>query len=190
MKSLWILTAIFIVAFAALMGIWKFAAVPFVADVPTAATKVVASLLVVTALTERSLAAINAAVFGKPKKLLEADLRNLELDREHDVVPVEDFQVAANKVRFRLAEIGAEEESIRIAIGFAFAVLVSTAGVRALSALVMFDGANGLENGIQKSLAHIVDILVTAGLIAGGSNGLAELLKIIKEGLKPAPKLF
>jgi len=36
----------------------------------------------------------------------------------------------------------------------------------------------------------MVDIVLTAGLIAGGSNGLAELLQLIKQGLKPPSKLL
>jgi len=187
MKSLWIFTSIFIVAFAALLGIWRFGGVPFVSDVPAAATKLVASLLIVTLFTERSLAAINAAVFGGKQKLYESKIRDLDIGLELGTLQPVNAQADAKIYRTNLAVLAGQEEKVRIAIGFAFAVLISAAGVRTLSALVMIDG---LEDGTQKNLAHMVDILLTAGLIAGGGNGLAELLQLMKQGLKPPSKLL
>jgi len=187
MKGLWIFTSIFIVAFATLLGIWHFGAVPFVSDVPAAATKLIASLLIITLFTERSLAAINAAAFGKQQKLYESEIRDLEIGLELDPLQQASAQAEAKTYRTKLAELAGQEEKVRIAVGFAFAVLISAAGVRTLSALVMIDA---LADGTQKSLAHMVDIVLTAGLIAGGSNGLAELLQLIKQGLKPPSKLL
>jgi len=139
MKSLWIFTSIFIVAFATLLGIWHFGAVPFVSDVPAAATKLVASLLIVTLFTERSLAAINAAVFGGKQKLYESEIRDLDIGLELGTLQRANAQADAKKYRTKLAELAGQEETVRIAVGFAFAVLISAAGVRTLSAIVMID---------------------------------------------------
>jgi len=71
-----------------------------------------------------------------------------------------------------------------------FAALVSAAGARTLSALLMINGAGGLPDGTQKDLAHAVDIILTAGLITGVSNRLALLLQTITNGLKPPSKFL
>jgi hypothetical protein len=54
----------------------------------------------------------------------------------------------------------------------------------------MIDDAGGLAEGKQKDFAHAMDIILTAGLIAGGSNGLNQLLQIIRSGMTPPPKLL
>jgi hypothetical protein len=188
--AIWMLALIIIAAFAYFLGIWNFGAVPFVSDVPNAATKVVASLLVVTLFTERCLAAINAAFFGAKKKPHETKLRELEVALDINALTPKEVHDQSQTPRNALAEFAKAEEAIRIAFGFCFAVLVSTAGVRTLAALVMIDGSGGMPDGFQKSLAHMLDIALTAGLIAGGSDGLAKLLQLIKDGLKPPPKLL
>jgi len=182
-RAIWIIAAVILAFIVCLLSIWKFGAVPFVHDVPGAATKVIGSLLVITLFTERSLAAINAAFFGADKKEYEAALRG------HDAgVTLTPEQIKS--ARTGLTEIAIKEEAVRIAFGFCFAVLVSAGGVRTLAALLMIDGDDGMQDGNQKNLMHMVDIALTAGLIAGGSNGLAQLLQIIKDGLKPPPKLL
>ena len=79
MRALWVLAAAFMIAVAGLLGVWAFGAIPFVSDVTGAATKLIASLLIVTLFTERSLAAINAAVFGPIEKMEISRLRDLEV---------------------------------------------------------------------------------------------------------------
>jgi hypothetical protein len=45
---------------------------------------------------------------------------------------------------------------------------------------------NGVAaESIQGQALLGADIVLTAGLIAGGSNGLAQLLKLINDALKP-----
>ncbi len=190
MRALWILSAIVAVAFAAALGVWSYAAIPFVDDVPAAATRVIAALVVITVIVERSLAAINAGVFGPSRASQIAKLRDLEIKKDLGAMAAPAIAEAAEQPRAAIVAIGIREEQARLAIGYLLAFLISAAGVRTLSALLRIDGAGGLPEGMQKSLVHALDIIVTAGLIAGGSNGLAQLLQAIRNGLKPPPALL
>ena len=190
MKVLWIVTAGFLIVVVSVLGVWRFGAVAFVSDVPGAATKAIGALLAVTLLIERSLAAINAAVFGTPKKMDEARLKDLELGVDLKVEKPEDARNSAKLARDNIAKIEGKEQQVRVALGFAFAVLASAAGVRTLSALLMIDASGGLPDGTQKDLCHMIDIILAAGLITGGSNGLAQLLQVIRDGIKPRPKFL
>src|SRR5262245_65826736 len=67
------------------VGQFKFAAVAFVADVTTAAIKVVTSLLILTLLIERSLAIINTTLFGREKRKLEEAQRKVKFELEVDI---------------------------------------------------------------------------------------------------------
>jgi hypothetical protein len=190
MRALWILAAAFMIAVAGLLGVWTFSATPFVSDVTGAATKLIASLLIVTLFTERSLAAINAAVFGPVEKMEISRLRDLEVRIESGAADGPSLLDQVKVIRDKLAEISGKQERVRVVIGFVFAVLISSAGIRTLSALLMVDGAGGLADGEQKDFAHAIDIILTAGLIAGGSNGLNQLLQIIRNGMTPPSRLL
>jgi hypothetical protein len=190
MRILWILATAFMTAVAGLLGVWTFSAIPFVSDVTGAATKLIASLLIVTLFTERSLAAINAAVFGPVEKMEISRLRDLEVRIESGAADGPSVLDQVKVIRDKLAEVSGKQERIRVVIGFIFAVMISSAGIRTLSALLMVDGAGGLADGEQKDFVHAIDIVLTAGLIAGGSNGLNQLLQIIRNGMTPPPKLL
>ena len=177
------------------VGFWKWSGASFVADVPAAASKLLASLLVITLLIERSIAAINTVIFQPKKRGFEAIARENEalLIRRAFVDDSEAKQLNTNiaSARVELSSIAGEEDKNRAILGFAFALLVSAAGVRTLSSLLQIDPATnvpGLSDEFQRYLAHGVDVVLTAGLIAGGSDGLAKLIQIIKDGITPPPK--
>jgi len=168
------------------VGQFKFAAVAFVADVPTAAIKVVTSLLILTLLIERSLAIINTTLFGREKRKLEDALRKVKFDFEVDLEAGKDpgdVKGAAWGALKALREIADKEEKLRIVIAVPVAFFLSAVGVRTLSALMMINGV--AAESIQGQALLGADIVLTAGLIAGGSNGLAQLLKLINDALKP-----
>jgi hypothetical protein len=168
------------------VGQFEFAAVAFVADVPTAAIKVVTSLLILTLLIERSLAIINTTLFGREKRKLEDALRKVKFDFEVDLEAGKDpgdVKGAAWGALKALREIADKEEKLRIVIAVPVAFFLSAVGVRTLSALMMINGV--AAESIQGQALLGADIVLTSGLIAGGSNGLAQLLKLINDALKP-----
>jgi len=80
-----------------------------------------------------------------------------------------------------------KQTRVRLLVGFVVALLVAAAGIRSLEPLV--DLANACAPGeagtgcwlknVQLSAFRAVDILLTAGLIAGGSSGLNAISELI-----------
>lgn len=129
-------------------------------DMFETAGRLVGALFVVAAFLERALAVLNGLLFG------------LELrQREAAALATGFFGGTAEAV----AEIEGWRERVRLVIGFVFAVLISAAGVRTLESLV-----TPPDGGGQEALFHAVDIVLTAGLLAGGSNALGFLADLIR----------
>lgn len=135
-------------------------------EMPKAGIEVATSLFVVTLFIERSMAAFNALIFG-------------EKEREAMLLLLADDARGAG----RLAEVLEWKERLRLLLSFAAGLFVATAGVRTLAAL--FDLTKTTN---ASPLLFGVDVILTAGLIAGGSNGLAFLIQALKGVIKPSDK--
>jgi hypothetical protein len=70
--------------------------------------------------------------------------------------------------------------TIAMNVAFGFGLVVSLAGVHTLG--VIFDA--GELRGTQQFLFQVTDILLTAGLIAGGSNGINKVTGVFGEYLQ------
>ena len=66
--------------------------------------------------------------------------------------------------------------------GFTLGILVSLSGVRLLGPI--FDSASGGDSAFQMAVFQFTDIIITAGLIAGGSSTIHELMALIDDFLK------
>ena len=76
-----------------------------------------------------------------------------------------------------LTSIEAKQDRLRLEFGFLFSLFISAVGVRTLDALLDV-GAAGLANH-QAGAFLVADILLTAGLIAGGSSGISSIADLI-----------
>lgn len=65
--------------------------------------------------------------------------------------------------------------------GLTLGIIVSLSGVRVLGAI--FDVGNLCAGSFQAHLFQLVDILVTGGLVAGGSKSIHELMALIESFL-------
>ena len=81
-----------------------------------------------------------------------------------------------------LAEYRAGTQKRALLLGLTLGVLVSLAGVRLLGPMFEFDPTAGWAG--QERLFHLIDIVITAGLIAGGSSTIHELMALIDDFLK------
>lgn len=83
-----------------------------------------------------------------------------------------------------------ETRKVSLWLALAFGILVSAVGIRTLGSLVTEQDLRSLA-GLQKSLFDLVDVFVTGGLLAGGSDGIHQLAKIYTnytEALAKKPK--
>ena len=150
-----------IVAIAAVVTLMVFAskltgALVYYDDMLGAGTKVAGALFVTAVLLERSLAVLNSLLSTEEERAASMGFVDAEMVRI----------LAAAKVR---------EANVRLAVGFLVAVFVSAAGIRALEPLV-----KSVPAGAHSTFFYTVDVVITAGLLAGGSNALAEIIDIFK----------
>ena len=92
-------------------------------------------------------------------------------------------QVEAKK---SLKEYKAATQRRALLAGLTLGILVSLSGVRLLGPIFQFDGAG--EWTFQMAMFQFTDIIVTAGLIAGGSATIHELMALIDDFLKTSRK--
>lgn len=176
-KYKWLAAA---VALAAILLIFvfkdPFAGLKFKENMAVAGAGVATALLVVTLFVERSASVVNALISGDRQRTAE-----LLLD--------DGSAALQDQGREEMKDVLADKERLRILLSFAAGLFISAAGIRTLEGLVQAAPAActkaTLEAGTcfagQPQLFFAVDVLLTAGLIAGGSNGLATLIQVLKD---------
>jgi len=127
-------------------------------DMPAAALATLTALIAVSLFVERGMTVVNAILYGEEQ-------RGVEIGLAQGTASVND-----------LARILGAKERVRLLGAFIAALFVSAAGVRTLEGLLDTGAAGHPVN----SLLIPVDVVLTAALIAGGSNGLAYLLQLAK----------
>jgi hypothetical protein len=138
---------------------------PYRANMLEAAASAVGALLVISLLIERAMATLNALIFGEQQRTAEIQL----LEGSSPETSMTD-----------LADVLGKKERLRLLIGFVAGVFASAAGARTLEGLFDLSKVDPATN----VLLFPVDVLLTAGLLAGGSNGLAYLLQVLKERIQ------
>ena len=80
----------------------------------------------------------------------------------------------------KLEEYKAGTKRRALLVGLTLGLLVSLSGVRLLGPIFQFSSISAF----QEALFHFTDIIITAGLIAGGSSTIHELMALIDDFLK------
>ncbi|HEY5710885.1 MAG TPA: hypothetical protein VIT38_03230 [Allosphingosinicella sp.] len=151
-----------------IIGVWSERLGPgyaFQGNMAVAAATTVTALLAVTVFVERAMAVFNAILFGDQHRQAEAKLLGSN--------PAEGVQEMQN--------VMSKKERVRLLGSFIAGAFISAAGVRTLAGLLIVPAQNPPANPFFLP----VDVVLTAGLIAGGSNGLAFLLQVIKDMMAP-----
>ena len=130
-------------------------------------------LYIVALFVERSLEVLIKAWRQSGKSRLEVEAQSAE----------EDAREEAEKA---LEEYRAGTQRRALLVGLTLGVLVSLSGVRLLGPIFEFEGAGGWS--FQQAVFQFTDIIVTAGLIAGGSKTIHELMALVDDFLKASRK--
>lgn len=141
------------------------AGIAFKDDMINNAGKVAAGLFTIALFMERALAMINGLWASKPERRAIADLHAAVL-----------AGADSTEALRRIADLETVKEKIRLAVGFVFGLFLAAAGVRTLQSLLQVDTTPWRGD----DLFYVVDIVLTAGLLAGGSNGLAAIIDVLK----------
>lgn len=134
-------------------------------DMPAAGVEVAMALFVVALFLERGLAVLNGLLFPEAAAA------------ERDIVDPTVTGDDLKRTQERLDGIEAGKTRVRMAAGFVFALVIAAAGARTLQALMVPPDA---KLAGQLALFRGADIVLTAGLLAGGSEGLARIIDALK----------
>ena len=126
-------------------------------------------LYVVALFVERSLEVLIKAWRQGGKSRLQGEVRSAE----------EGAKAEAEKA---LEEYKAGTQRRALLVGLTLGILVSVSGVRLLGPIFEF-GVEGAWS-FQQAIFQFTDIIVTAGLIAGGSATIHELMALVDDFLK------
>ena len=74
-----------------------------------------------------------------------------------------------------LANVRWKQSRVRLVFGFAVALIVSAVGVSTLTAMLDVDGLSSQ----QRAVFRAVDILLTAGLLSGGTSGISAITEVL-----------
>ena len=161
-------------------GLCQFVGVPYAADPLAEGTKLVSALFVVTVFVERSTAVLASIWFEEKIRIAEAReyLARDELDRNKDSDQATKAIAEATIARVCLE---AKQDQLKAYAALIIAFFVGAAGVRTLEKLQDLKNMTPAPTATQLGLYHSVDILITAGLIAGGSAGISALADLLKK---------
>ncbi len=164
-------------------------------DLPTFQTHVIQSavrkltiLIIVALFLERALEVYKLFYFAPGKNRLETQIqqRRIELQARLSDADnsVDDNSIQAAKLRLLTAEENLQVYSnhtrqslLQTAMGFGF--LIGLVGVRALDDLINFPEPQTALELFRLYLFRILDLILTTGLIAGGSEGIHGIIKLL-----------
>jgi len=175
----WIFLALLLGGIFALLYYSKAEAIPFKTFTKSNIFAIVTSMLVVAVFMERSVEAILIPVRATHRQKIEEELVNIEQQLEANETTVD---ILRNKTH-ELQAYKLETARRAFWISYAFGLIISLVGVRTLAGLV---DQNALENlGIvQRTLFPFVDIVLTGGVIAGGSAAIDKIGREISRVFK------
>jgi len=176
-------------AVAVIVGLHQFIGVPYAEDIAGQGTKLIGALFVVTVFVERSTAVIASIWFDEAIRIAEAKENFAYIDCSEKGKLKEDVGLFRKAIVTRI-ETEAQRNRFKNYLALIIALLVSSVGVRTLENLQALPGlcpatpASAIcISTTQLGLYRSVDILITTGLIAGGSAGIAALANLLKTGL-------
>lgn len=138
------------------------------------AGKLLGALLVIALFLERLLAVCNIIIFAQKEREIEGALLQVGNSREQ-----------YNELIKAYTNLEGEKDRLRVIWAFLMALVIAGAGVRTLAPLIMLPVVSPAEpfplwTDPQKSFFSFVDIVLTAGILAGGSDGIAKLISTLK----------
>ena len=126
-------------------------------------SKLFVNLFLITVIVERFIGVFNSIWRRSGRLELIRGVENAKTNKE---------RIEAQK---KLDVYRSRTETLAMYSGFAIGIIIGFAGVHTLQ--VIFDAAP--LSGFQKTLFHGVDIVLTAGLIAGGSKGINAITSLL-----------
>ena len=125
------------------------------------------------AIAERSPAAPQPDA-GQPQVVIAGQVETEMQTLQAEVTQLDGNLAAAAEA---VTTIEGKQDRLRLQLGFLFSLSISAVGVRTLAALLDIDAVSLSRE--QMAAFEAVDILLTAGLIAGGSTGINSIADLL-----------
>lgn len=139
-----------------------------------------------TGLTQLGILYIVALFVERSLEVLIKAWRQGGKSRLEEAARLADAGAAKTQAEQKLEEYRAGTQRRALLVGLTLGFLVSLSGVRILGRIFEFDGAAGWS--FQQAVFQFTDIVVTAGLIAGGSATIHELMALVDDFLNTSRK--
>ena len=138
-----------------------------------ALTSILTSLFVVAIFAERSVEVVLVSARTPGRQHIEEQIKRLQAKGGDDAASLR--RLAEEQERLDAYRLDTARQAH--CLSFAFGVMISLVGVRALSGLV---DQSGLV-GTQKTVFALVDVIVTGGVIGGGSAVIDKIGRKIRQ---------
>jgi len=154
----------------------KATGVPFKSFTESDVLAIITSMFVVAVFMERSIEAILTPVRAPDRQKIEQELEDIKRDAKNDDSK-KDLQIAKER---ELATYKLNTARRAYWLSFGFGLIISVVGIRTLAGLVNPEDLNKLTD-LHRTLFSFVDIVLTGGVIAGGSAAIDKIGRAISE---------
>jgi hypothetical protein len=169
-----ILSAVF-----ALLYFTKATGVPFKSIQETDVLAILTSMFVVAVFMERSIEAILTPVRVPDRQKIERDLEDYKREAKTDETKIKD--VIAKQRELDTYRLKTAQRAYWLS--FSFGLVISLVGIRTLAGLVEPDELQKLGD-LHRTMFSFVDIILTGGVIAGGSAAINKIASAISNFFK------
>ena len=159
----------------AVLYIFNLSAIPFKDLSDSKILEIVMSMFVVSVFMERAIEAFLVPVRTPDRQKIEQ-----EIERLSTAEPVNAEKLQKKKQELAVYKLHTARRAYWLS--FTFGLAVSFAGVRALSGLVDFSKLPEL-NDLHRTIFSFVDVLITGGVISGGSAAVDKMGRSIRKAL-------
>ena len=147
--------------------------------------QLIGSLLIISLVMERALDVFLTTWRANESEELDLEiqkkykrLNNLETKKSLDSKEIQELNTISEEINGKKKQRqarSAHTRTIALWAGMLVGVIISSVGVRTLYSLLEITPFEQLSD-LQQSLFHIVDVLLTGGLLAGGSDGIHKFM--------------
>lgn len=130
-------------------------------------------LFVIAVFLERALDVLLTLWRGPQSQVLQRELSHLKEDDAENVTAIR----AAEKA---ISDYKTDTRGLAMKLGYVLGFIVALVGIRCLEPLVAADVLAGLS-GLQQGAFRVVDVLITGGLLAGGSDGIHKITELLRD---------
>lgn len=151
----------------------------------SAIAELLATIFVVTLFMERAQEVILTTMRARGSEQLELTIRKYKrgIQRQKKIDPEkvieEHYYDQLEEARIDKMDYRAFTRVLALRLGLLFGLMISIAGVRSIGVLVD-ESVLGQLSSLQLRMFNVVDVLLTGGVMAGGSDGIHKMTELYR----------